>query len=122
MARICAEADEWRRAAPTFSPLSDPSDCAHGCNGECETWGSERCTFICHPADEVVLAEQWAERTGHTTPAGDPDPGVLAAYFEHVRRMREDAEDRADLAIALAVLAKPGVCVPAEELFAELGL
>lgn len=120
--RVRAESDAWFRAPATYNPGSDPSDCAHGCNGDCETWGSERCTFLCHPTDDAVLATQWAERTGHTTPAGDPDPGVLAAYAEHVQRGREEAEDRADLAIALAVLADPGECVLAEDLFAEFGL
>jgi hypothetical protein len=90
-----AELDGWRRAAPIFDPTADPSDCAHGCNGDCETWGSDRCTFLCHPAELEVLAEQWAERTGYTTPAGAPDPSALAAYFEHIQRMREEAEDRA---------------------------
>ncbi len=32
-------------------PLVDPSDCQHGCNGDCVTseHGSERCDFTCHP-------------------------------------------------------------------------
>lgn len=27
---------------------ADPSDCRHGCNGDCITSGSERCTLTCH--------------------------------------------------------------------------
>lgn len=33
-------------ALPT--PLDDPSDCRHGCNGDCLTSGSEVCNFTCH--------------------------------------------------------------------------
>lgn len=32
----------------SLGPLYDLSDCRHGCNGS--PCGSERCTFICHPA------------------------------------------------------------------------
>lgn len=120
--QVRAESDAWFRAPAEYNPASDPSDCAHGCNGDCEIWGSERCTFLCHPTDDAVQVAQWAERTGHTTPAGDPDPRVLATYAEHVGRMREEAEDRTDLAIALAVLAKPGKIVSAEQLLAEFNL
>lgn len=28
---------------------NDPSDCRHGCNGECVVSGSEKCSFFCHP-------------------------------------------------------------------------
>jgi hypothetical protein len=30
------------------SGLEDWSDCRHGCNGDCERWGGERCDFTCH--------------------------------------------------------------------------
>jgi hypothetical protein len=40
------------------SPLDDPTDCGHGCNGECLTGGSESCTFVCHP-DGPVTEEQY---------------------------------------------------------------
>lgn len=36
---------EWLAAC---GPLYDLSDCEHGCNGS--PCGSERCTFVCHPA------------------------------------------------------------------------
>ena len=39
--------DEWLAA---IDPLIDPSDCRHGCNGDCITSGSERCDFTCHEA------------------------------------------------------------------------
>lgn len=29
-------------------PLVDPSDCRHGCNGDCVESGSECCNFTCH--------------------------------------------------------------------------
>lgn len=32
------------------NPLADPSDCRHGCNGDCERHGSDICTFMCHPS------------------------------------------------------------------------
>lgn len=31
-----------------FLPFLDPSDCQHGCNGDCEQSGGERCDFTCH--------------------------------------------------------------------------
>lgn len=30
------------------SGLEDPSDCMHGCNGDCAVSGGERCNFTCH--------------------------------------------------------------------------
>jgi hypothetical protein len=33
------------------SPLDDLTDCAHGCNGDCLTSGSDVCSFVCHPND-----------------------------------------------------------------------
>jgi hypothetical protein len=30
------------------SLLDDPTDCVHGCNGDCLEAGSEVCTFTCH--------------------------------------------------------------------------
>lgn len=33
-------------------PLIDESDCRHGCNGDCHTSGSDRCTISCHPEPE----------------------------------------------------------------------
>jgi hypothetical protein len=43
----------WRRTEvpqpPTpIDPLADPSDCVHGCNGDCVESGSEKCGFTCH--------------------------------------------------------------------------
>jgi hypothetical protein len=31
------------------TPLDDPVDCRHGCNGDCHADGSEVCNFTCHP-------------------------------------------------------------------------
>ena len=39
---LAAVAEGW--------PLWDPSDCEHGCNGDCVACGSERCNFTCHGA------------------------------------------------------------------------
>ncbi|WP_326642839.1 hypothetical protein OG884_05685 [Streptosporangium sp. NBC_01755] len=36
----------WEIRLP--SPLDDPSDCRHGCNGDCLVSGSEVCSFVCH--------------------------------------------------------------------------
>lgn len=33
-------------------PGEDPSDCRHGCNGDCLEGGSDVCTFTCHPTTE----------------------------------------------------------------------
>jgi hypothetical protein len=64
-----------------LDPLVDPSDCQHGCNGDCERLsGSDVCTFICHPAEPTTLVEQWAERTGYCDEYGTPDPDLVAAY------------------------------------------
>ena len=42
----------WRSAlrpeGVLAAPLDDPSDCRHGCNGDCVTSGSEVCNFTCH--------------------------------------------------------------------------
>jgi hypothetical protein len=38
----------------------DPTDCGHGCNGECLTDGSEACTFVCHPDGQVTEEQYWA--------------------------------------------------------------
>ena len=44
---IQAEAgSEW--LAAILGSLFDPSDCQHGCNGDCVTSGSDRCNFTCH--------------------------------------------------------------------------
>jgi hypothetical protein len=45
------------------SPLDDPTDCGHGCNGECLAGGSESCTFVCHPEGPVTEEQYWAART-----------------------------------------------------------
>jgi len=29
-------------------PLGDPTDCVHGCNGDCVSSGSDVCTLACH--------------------------------------------------------------------------
>jgi predicted NACHT family NTPase len=45
-------------AAPApFDPLFDPTDCQHGCNGSCERFGSEVCTFLCHPSWVEMFGE-----------------------------------------------------------------
>ncbi|GHE47169.1 hypothetical protein GCM10017673_56240 [Streptosporangium violaceochromogenes] len=32
------------------APGDDPSDCAHGCNGDCLTYvGEHECGYACHP-------------------------------------------------------------------------
>lgn len=36
-------------ATEPATPLLDPSDCRHGCNGACVEGGSDRCDFTCHP-------------------------------------------------------------------------
>lgn len=41
--------------APSPALLDDPSDCAHGCNGDCLTIGSETCTFTCHADVSAML-------------------------------------------------------------------
>jgi hypothetical protein len=36
----------------------DIYDCEHGCNGDCEkpeSWGSDRCTFVCHEMLHVLF-------------------------------------------------------------------
>lgn len=43
----------WRRTevpqpVTPADPLVDPSDCSHGCNGDCVESGSDRCNFTCH--------------------------------------------------------------------------
>jgi hypothetical protein len=51
---VAADIEDQLRPQPdydhllTLGPLYDLSDCEHGCNGS--PCGSERCTFICHPA------------------------------------------------------------------------
>lgn len=67
-------------------PLDDPSDCRHGCTGDCERWGSEVCTWLCHPADLTARVELWAEQTGHCDPAGDPDPSFVRAHLDRWAR------------------------------------
>ena len=32
-------------------------DCRHGCNGGCTESGSERCSFTCHEAERLAMAE-----------------------------------------------------------------
>jgi len=54
--QAAAEIGEQLRPQPdydhmlTLGPGLDLSDCEHGCNGDCVRIGSERCTFVCHPA------------------------------------------------------------------------
>jgi hypothetical protein len=77
------EASRWQFAADfDVDPLDDPSDCAHGCNGECEARGSEACTFLCHPVELQAQVEQWAEQTGHCDPAGVPDEALVRAHLD----------------------------------------
>lgn len=38
-----------REEAAAIDADNDPSDCRHGCNGECVATGSGRCNFTCHP-------------------------------------------------------------------------
>ena len=51
--------DEWLAA---IDPLIDPSDCRHGCNGDCIVLGSgsDVCDFLCHPGltTDPVRAER----------------------------------------------------------------
>ena len=39
---------QLRPEALLASPLDDPADCVHGCNGDCVSFGSDVCTFACH--------------------------------------------------------------------------
>ena len=62
--RKAAEKRSWRRTeipqppAP-LDPLEDPSDCVHGCNGDCEVSGSDRCSFTCHNSSFADVAVYW---------------------------------------------------------------
>ena len=51
--------DEW---LASIVPLIDPSDCRHGCNGDCIVLGagSDVCDFLCHPGltEDPVRAER----------------------------------------------------------------
>jgi hypothetical protein len=80
---IRREFDRWLpHAADRLDPLDDPSDCQHSCNGDCERWGSEVCTWLCHPADLAERVVAWAERTGHCDPAGEPDLELVQAHLD----------------------------------------
>lgn len=62
--RKAAEERAWRRIEvpqpPTPpSPLEDPSDCIHGCNGDCEVSGSDRCSFTCHNSSFADVSFYW---------------------------------------------------------------
>jgi hypothetical protein len=45
--------DEW---LASLVPLIDPSDCRHGCNGDCiaRGTGSDVCNFLCHPGLDYI--------------------------------------------------------------------
>lgn len=51
-------------------PFEDLSDCAHGCNGDCMTSGSDRCNFTCHEHDEAPAVKPGLE-VGRLTPGLD---------------------------------------------------
>lgn len=78
------EVNTQLRVDGSFDPLMDPSDCEHGCNGDCERAGSEVCTFLCHPSDPRVLVEQWAERAGFTDIDGEPDGRLVDEYLRRL--------------------------------------
>lgn len=41
-------AHELRPEGLLPAPFDDPTDCAHGCNGDCVYSGSDVCNFTCH--------------------------------------------------------------------------
>ena len=52
------EIPEETRPFPDDNDLDPTGDCHHGCNGDCEVSGSDRCNFTCH---DPTVGEFWRD-------------------------------------------------------------
>lgn len=64
--------------AAAINADNDPSDCRHGCNGDCVASGGDRCTFACHPH---LRACPRCGRVAERTEFHDHENGECGGYW-----------------------------------------
>jgi hypothetical protein len=76
----------------TGEPGYDWSDCKHGCNGDCLTGGSDRCTFVCHGGVVDVDHERAVAYIALFNEADELVRGYVSDLWAEDWRSPEDSE------------------------------